>query len=173
MSRTLTLLALALLTFAACQDDAPVTTVTDGGVYLDADLVTLNGRHYFTQDGIRSATLVFDTAFQWNDSVNVHLRNPVLSVFHEDGSERATVTSRKGILDRRAEQMVARESVVLVVPEQDRHVETEELHYDPEGNRIFSDSAFVMIHEGRTLRGSSFTSDLEFRNFRIIGPGGN
>jgi LPS export ABC transporter protein LptC len=173
VSRILPLFALALLAFSACQDDAPVTVVTDGGVYLGADLVTLNGRHYFTQDGIRSATLVFDTMYQWNDSVNVHLRNPVLTVFHEDGSERATVTSLKGTLDRRAERMVARENVVLVVPDQDRHVETEELHYDPEGNRIFSDSAFVMVHQGRTLRGSSFTSDLEFRNFRIIGPGEN
>jgi LPS export ABC transporter protein LptC len=170
--RGLTYGILALLLAGACQDQPPVPTVADDLQLMGADQVTQGGRHIFTQEGIRSSVLTFDTAFQWRDSVNLHLRNLDLTVFNEDGSERARVTSERGTLDSRAERMTARRNVVLVVPGQDRRVETEELHYDPEGGRLWSDSAFVMLHQGRTHRGSAFTSDLEFQNFRIVGPGG-
>lgn len=163
---------IGLLTAVGCQEESPVPTVADEVRLLEADQVTIGGRHYFTQEGIRAATLHFDTVYQWRDSVNWHMREPNLTVYNDDGSERARVTSRRGVINPRADQMIAREQVVLVVPGQDRRVETEELHYDPEGGRIWGDSAFVMYHEGRILRGSSFTSDLEFRNFRVLGPGG-
>jgi LPS export ABC transporter protein LptC len=171
--RGLVYAALALLLAASCQDEPAVPTIADDLQLMGADQVMEGGRHYFTQEGIRSAVLNFDTAFQWRDSVNLHLRGLDLTVFNEDGSERARVTSERGTVDRRADRMVARRNVILIVPGQDRRVETEELHYDPEGGRIWSDSAFVMIHQGRTHRGSAFTSDLEFRNFTIMGPGGN
>lgn len=164
--------ALWLLAFVGCEGEPPVATVSDEVRMLGSDMIIVNGRHHFTREGIRAATLRFDTAYQWNDSVNVHLAGPVLTVFNEDGSERATVTSDRGVMDRRAEGMIARQNVVLIVPGQERRVETEELHYDPEGGRLWSDSSFTMVHEGRTLRGSAFTSDLEFRNFRVVGSEG-
>lgn len=165
-------LTVGLLAVAACEQPTPVNTATDALRFLEADAVVIDGQHFFTQEGVRAATLQFDTAYQWRDSIDMHLARLTLSVYNEDGSERASVTSERGTLDRRGDRMTARENVILIVPGQQRRVETEELHYDPEGNRIWSDSAFVMTHEGRTLRGSSFTSDLEFRNFRVLGPGG-
>jgi LPS export ABC transporter protein LptC len=170
-NRCLAYVVLVSLALFGCQEEAPVVTSPQNR-FLEADAVVIEGEHYFTQEGIRSAHLVFDTAFQWRDSVDTHLAGLTLTVFNEDGSERARVTSDRGTLDRRGDRMTARESVVLVVPAQDRRVETEELHYDPDAGRMWSDSSFVMLHAGRTLRGSSFTSDLEFRNFRILGPEG-
>jgi len=168
----LTNLVVGALVLYGCQDPAPTTTATDNLRFLEADAVVIDGQHFFTQEGVRAATLLFDTAYQWRDSVDMHLARLTLTVYNEDGSERARVNSDRGTLDRRGDRMTARENVVLVVPAQLRRLETEELHYDPEGNRIWSDSAFTMTHEGRALRGSAFTSDLEFRNFRVLGPGG-
>jgi LPS export ABC transporter protein LptC len=165
-------LAIGALAVYGCQEPAPMTTATDSLRFLEADAVVIDGQHFFTQEGVRAATLLFDTAYQWRDSVDMHLARLTLTVYNEDGSERARVTSDRGTLDRRGDRMTARENVVLVVPAQVRRLETEELHYDPEGNRIWSDSAFAMTHDGRSLRGSAFTSDLEFRNFRVLGPGG-
>ena len=75
-------------------------------------------------------------------------------------------------LEPLAERLTARGEVVLVVPFQERRLETEELHYDPELNQLWSDSAFVMNEEGRERAGSSFRSDLEFRDFVVQGSGG-
>ncbi len=157
----------------ACEDQAPVVTASDQFEHLDADAIVMGGEHTFTnEEGLRSAYLAFDTAFQWRDSVNTALRGVDLTVFNENGSERARVTSSRGTLDPRGERMTAQGDVVLVVPQENRRLESGELNYDPQAGRIWSDSSFQMIHDGQTLRGESFTSDLEFRNFQARGSGG-
>ena len=161
---------LLLLALAACEVEAPVATTTDVDSFLGADGVIMGGVTTISNpEGIRTARLHFDTAFQWSDSTHQALRGVHLTVFSEDGSERATITSLRGTFEPLAERLTAIGEVVLVVPLEDRRLETEELHYDPEQNQLRSDSAFVMIEEGQRREGSSFTSDLEFRNFVVRG----
>lgn len=156
----------------ACEGDVPGVASSDAFDFLEADVVVINGEHTFTNpDGIRSAHLVFDTAYQWRDSTNTALRGVDLAIYQENGAERAQVTSRRGTLDARGERMVAQEDVMLLIPGDDRRLESGELHYDPIEERIWSDSSFTMIHQGRPFRGSSFTSDLEFQNFEASGSG--
>jgi len=59
--------------------------------------------------------------------------------------------------------------VVLIIPFQDRRLETQELQYDPDADELRSDSAVVITEGGRSYEGSSFTSDLEFRSFEVQG----
>ncbi len=146
---------------------------TDAAAFRDADGVTIRGEHVFLNaEGVRASRLVFDTMYQWRDSTDHHLRGVDLRVFQENGFERAHVTSARGRMDPRGERLVAEGDVVLVIPADDRRLETGELHYDPDNERIWSDSSFVMTFQGRVIRGSSFISDIEFRNFQAIGPGG-
>ena len=51
-----------------------------------------------------------------------------------------------------------------------RRVESEELNYNPNGDRIWSDSATTMIEPGRISEGLGFESDLNFRR-TVVGPG--
>jgi LPS export ABC transporter protein LptC len=157
----------------ACDDSAPVAAIIDDARVLEADGITIGGEHVFLNaEGIRESILLFDTMYQWRDSVDYHLAGVNLTVNNEDGSERVHVTSREGRMDTRGERFLARGAVVLVVPEEGRRLESEELHYDPNSERIWSDSAFVMTMPGRNpIRGSAFTSDLEFGSFRAVGPG--
>jgi hypothetical protein len=60
--------------------------------------------------------------------------------------------------------------VILVITEGNKRVESEELHYDPNGDRIWSDSATTMIEPGRVSEGLGFESDLNFRR-TVVGPG--
>ena len=167
------LAAMLFPVLAACEVDAPVATAADADRFLGADAIVMSGVTTISNaDGIRTARLQFDTAYQWSDSTHQALRGVNLIVFNEDGSERATVTSLRGTFEPLAERLTARGEVVLVVPFQDRRLETEELHYDPELNQLWSDSAFVMNEEGREREGSSFRSDLEFRDFIVQGSGG-
>ncbi|MEX1259141.1 MAG: LPS export ABC transporter periplasmic protein LptC [Gemmatimonadota bacterium] len=158
---------------AACDEGASVATIVEGSRFLEADGITIRGEHVFLNaEGIRESHLLFDTMYHWRDSVDYHLVGVNLIANNEDGTERVRVTSRYGRMDPRGERFVARGNVVLFVPAEGRQLETEELYYDPNLGRIWSDSAFVMTLPGRTpIRGSSFTSDLEFGSFRAVGPG--
>jgi LPS export ABC transporter protein LptC len=162
-------LMVLVMVAVACEEEADVATVSPELAAMDADFVVVGGEQYVSQDGTTEAHLVYDTAFQWNDSVSAALRRLELTVFHEDGTERARVTSDRGRLDQSTDRMIAQGNVVVVIPGEGRTIRTEELHYDPQGGRIWSDSAFVMELPNQVLRGASFTSDIEFRNFEARG----
>jgi len=157
------------LVVVACSEEGDVAVVNPELEALDADFIVVGGEQYLSQDGRTEAHLVYDTAFQWNDSTMAALRRVELLVFNEDGSERARVTADRGRFDQSTDRMIAQGNVVMVVPSDGRTLRTEELHYDPQAGQIWSDSAFVMELPTQTLRGQSFSSDLEFRNFQARG----
>lgn len=163
-----------VLGMAACGESPPLLTVPAEFVAFDADGIVFGMTHRFTQEGRLEAIVRADTAIQWQDSSTVHLRGVDLRVFHEDGSERARVTSTRGILDLRTERMAAYGDVLLVMAESNRRLESQEIHYDPRGDRMWSDSSFVYFQGSRRTSGRGFESDIEFRNFQIRGrgPGG-
>jgi LPS export ABC transporter protein LptC len=89
-------------------------------------------------------------------------------IYHEDGRARATVRALRGEMDTNTDAMLAQGDVVLTVHEDGRIIQTSELHYDPQRDRIWSDSATVQIMaDGTVSEGSSFESDLDFRNIFI------
>ena len=156
---------------AACSSEDSVATVPSTYLEFDADGIVFGMIHRITQDGVLQGVIHADTAIQWQDSSSVHLRGVDLTVMEEDGGERAHVTALRGILDTRTNRMTAHGDVIMVIPEGSRRVESEELHYDPQGDQIWSDSSFVFTEGARITRGQAFRSDLEFRNFRIVGRG--
>ena len=51
---------------------------------------------------------------------------------------------------------------------------SQEIYYDPDSDRIWSDSATVRIlKNGTETRGSAFESDIEFNNVRILNVRGD
>jgi LPS export ABC transporter protein LptC len=158
-------------TGAACTTDNEVPTVPEAYLEFDADGVVFGMVHRITQDGRTQGLVHADTAIQWRDSSAVHLRGVDLTVMEEDGTERAHVTARTGVLDTRTNRMTAHGNVVMIIPAEARRIESEELNYDPQGDRIWSDSAFVYTHRGQITRGRAFRSDIEFVNFEILGRG--
>jgi LPS export ABC transporter protein LptC len=165
----LLLLVVLVALVPGCNGETDVAVVAPELEAMDADFIIVGGEQYLSQDGRTEAHLVYDTAFQWNDSTMAALRRVELVVFHEDGTERARVTADRGRFDQSTDRMIAQGNVVLVIPGDGRTLRTEELHYDPQAGQIWSDSAFVMDLPHQTLRGRSFRSDLEFRNFEARG----
>jgi lipopolysaccharide assembly outer membrane protein LptD (OstA) len=65
--------------------------------------------------------------------------------------------------------MVARGDVILFVHQDDSRIESQEIHYDPSTDRIWSDSATTRTDErGAVTRGTAFESDLDFADVRIL-----
>ena len=121
-------------------------------------------------NGIREGRVEADTAFAYPDSSLYSLRNPILVLYNEQGAERARVIAKRGRFNYATKEMVARGDVVLTIPEGNKRVETEELNYDPNGDRIWSDSLTVMREQGTVSEGMGFSSDLDFRRLQV-GPG--
>jgi len=163
------ILLLALSGFGCSEEDStPVAspelleTGAEHVMFLLVQQVSVNG--------IREGRVEADTAFAYPDSSLYSLRNPVLVLYDEQGRERARVVSKRGRFNYATKELVARGDVVLTIPEGNRRVETTELYYDPNGDRIWSDSSTVMYEEGRIIQGMGFASDLDFRRMQV-GPG--
>ena len=150
-----------------CEDVQPTLVADETLVGIDADAVLFDMEDYLSSEGVRSGVVRADTAHVYNDSSEIRMWGVEMTLFHEDGSERAHVTSEQGTLDSVTEEMTARGNVVLVMNQGAQRVESPELHYDPAGDRIWSDSNSVFTRDGRVTRGTCFRSDLSFTTYSV------
>lgn len=166
------LMAAGALALAACESQPDTPVAAENLIAIGADALIFGMENYLTADGVRSGVVRADSAYQFNDSSVNHLFGVDMTLFDDDGRPRAHLTAETGVLQQRTEEMVARGNVVLRVQEQGVVVETSELFYDPQGERIWSDSASTMRRNGQTQRGTCFESDLQFTNVRVCDPVG-
>ena len=158
----------ALLATVACQDEqeTPVASAFAQGI----DGPVLFGMSAFlTTNGVREGLVEADTAYTFQDSTKLDLRRMTVIFYDENGRERATVIGRTGEYDQESGRMVSRGDVVLRVHTDSSRIESPEIHYDPDIDRIWSDSATVRtLANGTVTRGSAFESDIDFTNVRVL-----
>jgi len=171
LKRTLLLGALAGAT-GACDGEPPTPVATSELQELGADAVIFGMSQYVTVEGVREALLYADTAYTYEDSTDVDVRSLNLTLYTELGLERAFITANRGSIDLNTQRMAAFGNVVLTIPEQDRRIESAQLHYDPNRDRIWSDTSTVMIHQGSRVTGDSFESDLGFTSVKVYNARG-
>lgn len=140
---------------------------------LQADKVVFGMRHYITSNGIRQALVEADTAFDYGESEPIEFRNVQMTIYRATGEVAATLTANAAQLDPRSEVMQASGNVVIIAPEDDQRVETDELHYDPNLDRLWSEKPTTLIRAGKETRGDGFTSDGRGRNVKVIRPSGH
>lgn len=157
---------LVLLT-AACGEESETPVVAEEVTRIDADNVVFGMTQILTREGVREGVVNADTAYFYQDSSAVHLRGVEMTLYREEGGRRAEVVAERGRLDPRTQEMVGRGEVVLTIPEGNRRIETEELHYSSRGDRIWSDTYTIMEQDGEVTCGTAFRSDLEFQNVVI------
>lgn len=158
---------LVLAVVAACGEEADTPVVAEDLARMDADNVVYGMTQVLTSEGIREGVVLADTAYFYRDSSAVHLRSLEMFIYDEGGYERARIEANRGRLRADTRDMVAWGDVVLRIPAEDRRIETAELHYASGQDRIWSDSATVMVQGGGVSCGTAFESDLEFRNVVI------
>jgi LPS export ABC transporter protein LptC len=152
------------------QGTDPVTEEPD--FVLHADQVMFKIRHHMTNGGVRRALLQADTAYLHEASATVDLRRVHLTLYDEHGQERAVLTSLEGRMNTRTEAMTATGEAVLVTDGGSRRIESDELHFDPEQDRIWSERPTTMYENGNVVHGVGFTSDGQMRNVRVQRPTG-
>jgi len=165
--------AAVLVAVAACESPPDTPVAAENLMAVGADALVFGMENYLTTDGVRTGVVRADSAYQFNDSSVNHLFGVDMTLFNDQGEPRAHLTSETGVLQQRSEQMVARGNVVLTVQEQGVIVETSELHYDPQGERIWSDSVSTLRRRGQTQRGTCCQSDLQYPNVSVCQPVGD
>lgn len=161
---------LSVLLAAACQR----ATEPDPGDFqsVPADMMVVGMQQNITASGIRVGLLKGDTAFVFDDSTTVKVKNVDLTIYQEGtGAERAHLTSREGDFNQQTQFMIARGNVVLITTDGKR-IETEELNYDPQSKRIWSTRETTLIEPGSRMVGDGFEADETFTNYRITHPRG-
>jgi LPS export ABC transporter protein LptC len=164
MKHSITRAALLALLLGACGGVQGPTA--EGYMSLPSDNIIIGLVQQIETNGIVSAVLRADTAYMFNDSSKAHLRGVNLVMYDEHGAETTTLRSETGEIHTVTEAMVARGNVVLISDAGQQRIETQEFHYEPQRDRIWSPVPFVRIVRGSRSTGSSFESDTEFRNFR-------
>ncbi|HUF50265.1 MAG TPA: LPS export ABC transporter periplasmic protein LptC [Longimicrobiales bacterium] len=171
--RTFLILLSAAALIACNGTTGPATGDFDS---LPADQVLYGTDHATTVGGIRRSNLKSDTTLIFNDSSAIHLIGVNLETFDVNGRVTAELTSKTGQLDRNTNRMIARGTVVLNVKgAQPQTITTEELHYDPQTKRIWSDVSSCQRRGVQTLCGSAFTAvtgDNGFTNVQIVNYSG-
>jgi len=159
-----------LLTAFACS--APATG-PGSSQYRDlvADQVMTGVNHNSTSDGIRSATGTFDTVFVFNDSSSYRLKGVSQQLYDAEGRPSATIRSDSGTLNLATNAMVALGKVVLLTQKQCR-IESEQLHYDPQTRRVWSDVFTTFVAGERRATAQSFNADDQFINVSTRGLNG-
>ena len=164
----LLLAALALL--PGCEAEPGVPTRSDPLAERRVDQVLYGLEHVMTNRGVRKANLHADTAYFRDTESQVDLKGVRLEFFNEaTGAGSGTLTARTGEYDTLTGAMQARGDAVLVLrgPQGERKIESEELNYDLQADRVWSDKPTVMREGGRVVRGSRFESDTKFQNVTV------
>ena len=138
------------------------TTLADS-----AEQVMYGARFNITDKGLSRAELLADTAYFFDDNTRVELRGVETTFFTTTGARDSFLTSRRGTYNSRFGNMVARDSVTVIM-EEGRRLVTPELKFDQQLNEISSDSVFSLTEPGRSLEGVGFKSDPNMQNVRIL-----
>ena len=143
---------------------------------LQADRVMIDMEHYASQNAIRRARLHADTALVFDDSASIQLRGMQVSVFDASGASSGTVTANGGSINTQTDAMVARGNVVLTTTGEGKTITTEELHYDPQSGRMWSDvQTRIRNADGTEQVAQSMTATIvegRFTSFNARGASG-
>jgi LPS export ABC transporter protein LptC len=170
MSSRTFLCMVALLLGAAASGCEAVTVPmrTTDRAELPADQVIHGLRNTLTNNGVREAELRADSAYLHAGSGALDLMNVELHFYDEQGRERGKLTSETGEYDQVTGGMVARGSVVLVLyGDQPREITGEELNFNLNQDRIWSDRAVVLKEGGVTVSGEGLDANASFTNVKL------
>jgi len=159
----------ALTQFACSNGAQPSATITAADT---ADQVLIDMTHYVTNDGVVRARVRADTAFFYQNSQSVEMRNVHITFYDTDGHETSTMSAKDGTYHWATGDMEGRGNVVVVGAGDGRTLKSEVMRYKQATNQVSSDQPFVFDGPDRHIKGKAFTSDPDFRNVTALNPTG-
>lgn len=164
----LALVALACASAACGGEDPPQRTAhlpTGPSGYPAPDQVVENGTHVITVEGVRKALVRAEQLYFYDQLGKVVGDTLEVTFYNAEGVYESTLTALSGELVQATQDMVARGDVF--VRGQESTIRTEELHYEPAANRVYSEQPTQIVQRGNQIRGRGVTADPGLRNITI------
>lgn len=159
------ILVMAAATLAACGRAPTEGVIVDETPELGADRVMYRATFNVTVEGVRRAVQRSDSMYMYEDSSTAKLFGVDLAMFDSIGNSTANVRSQRGRLNLNTQQMTAEGKVVVLLRDGMR-IETEQLNYDPQSQRIWSDVSTRQVHpDGGITTFETFQTDEKFSFF--------
>ncbi|MCH7714750.1 MAG: LPS export ABC transporter periplasmic protein LptC [Gemmatimonadetes bacterium] len=136
-----------------------------------ADQIVYGLVHNVTTDGVLRARIEADTAFFYESTQSVELKQLTAVFFSALGEVSSTITAAEGTYKWQIGDMEARINVVAVTPD-GRRLTTAILSYNKISNRLTGPERFEFDAPDRRLTGDGFTADPDFRDIRATGISG-
>lgn len=155
-------LAAALVAAASGCVQQGVTPTATGQVADSADMVMFGMEKGIFEDGVRRALILADTAWTYQATQTMELRNLRVTFFDRTGLQTSILTAAEGTYKIQTESLDARGTVLLAGAEGQR-LSSPRLSYDKLANLIQTDTTFTYESPSQFLRGNSFVSDPEFK----------
>ncbi len=166
------LLAVSIVPIAACEEDPPTQLAEQGVQDISWDAIQYGGENHLTLNGVNAGLVLSDSAFIRADSSLSYLHGVSMTLFNEQGTERARVTGDSARMNTRTEEITVWGNVFFVVPAQDVRIQSEVLNYDPQRDEIWSDVVTAATINGSSSTGTCFRSDLQFQSWNVCEPRG-
>lgn len=160
----------AVVATLACSDQGtrPTTAVA---VADSADQVIFSMTTSVHDNGDRRSQVVAETAYVYQNAQKMDLRRLRVVFYDELGRQSSVLTAKQGIYSLTNGSLDAR-GAVFVESTDGRKLSTEHLIYDKAMLQLRSDTNFVYDAPTGRLTGTSFESDLEFKNVGVDRPKG-
>lgn len=165
----LTACVLVVIGTAACADSSGTAPRPADTVLPDsAEQVAFGIRVRLTDRSVAKGDLLADKSYSYDNMNRLELERLSVTFFNALGEEDGQLTAKEGTYNKRLNRLEARGDVV-VIREDGRRLETQQLVYDELRNQIFSDSAFVLNEPPkRQISGVGFESDPQLTKLRVI-----
>lgn len=95
-----------------------------------------------------------------------------IEFYKVDGRISSTLKANKGYYNKEKNLYTARENVVVNSFEKNQKLNTEELHWKPDEDKIFTDKFVRIETEDEILMGEGLTSNQDFTDYHILNPTG-
>jgi len=119
-----------------------------------------------TRMGMKNWKLEAVKASIYEGKAYIELEKPVM-FFYEENEETSVISGNKGSVDQNTKIIRLNENVVVDSSKEALKLKTEELFYDTESKRIYSDEAVEIIRQGGITKGVGFESDSGFNRILI------
>jgi LPS export ABC transporter protein LptC len=164
-TRTLAFVLLMAVLVGSCARAPTEGVVAAETPEMSADRVLYRATFNVTVEGVRRALQRSDSMYMYEDSSTARLFGVDLTMFDSIGNRTASVRSQRGRLDLSTQEMAALGKVVVVLADGTR-IESEELNYDPQSQRIWSDVETRQVWpDGGVTTFSTFRTDEKFSFF--------
>ncbi len=126
-----------------------------------------NSNIYFTEAGTLKAVLYSDHLQVFDKTKEKKLKGVKIDFFDDNGKRTSQLTSKKGRVDDRTDDMFAIDSVVAINDSTGTRLETDELIWNNKKRRIISDKFVRITSPEEIIEGYGFESDQQLKNYVI------